>query len=180
MKLRSNEFVREGWRLTAPAYEGGSLAPKRYDAGTGLVQDTGQTELKRAYMMCVSDTSENEFTAYTEKLLRCGYVLDSQNERRQASAELYRQYRKDGHLLSVSYNEARREARVIQDPVSTPESEFEYSFRCDASTETEIYMYGMKYHPQGLNFCDTGEDPDTRRAFGLCKNKSFSRHHRQT
>lgn len=171
MKMQSDQSIRKGWAIEAPAYEGGVLAAKRYDAGTGLDQDHGSADLKRVYMMCVTNTSEREFTDYTDQLISYGYVLDSQSERRgadevsalgrKATINLYRQYRKDGHVLSVSYNAVRREARIIQDPVSTPESNFEYSFNHTASDATEIYLYGMKYHPCGWNCCDAEGDPDT-------------------
>ena len=174
--LLPDEYIRDGWTLAAPAYEGGTLATTRYDAGTGLDQDNGSANLERAYMMCISNTSKTEFTAYTNKLVSCGYVLDSQNEmrgadnvtklgsielRRTETTNLYRQYRKGDNLLYVTYNEVRNEARIIQDRISTPESQFEYTFSHNTSTAAEIYMYGMKYHSQGLNYSDEGGDPNT-------------------
>lgn len=161
--------------FATPAYDGGILSSDRYDAGTGLDQESRTANLERAYMTCVTNTSKTEFHAYTNKLVACGYALDSANEvrgadkvtkigsielRREETTNLYRQYRKGDNLLNVSYNEARGEVRIIQDRISTPESEFEYSFSYDANTATEIYMYGLKYHPQGLNSSDEGGDPN--------------------
>ena len=164
MKMQSEESTRHGWTIEAPAYEGGVLSAKRYDAGTGLDQDNGTVGLKRAYMMCVTNTTESEFAAYTDKLLSYGYVLDSQNERRGAdyvieldsielrreeTTNLYRQYRKGDDLIFISYNAVRREARVIQECISTPDSQFEYGFSHTVSPSAEIYMYGMKYSSTG-------------------------------
>ena len=160
--------VREGWLLDAPSYEGGVLATSLYDAGTGLSQDSAAADGERSYMMCISNTSQNEFIAYTEKLVRRGYVLDSENTMdaprysglvRQTN--LYRQYRKDNKLLYVYFNAAIDQVRVIEDHASIPESEFEYSFGYNGDTPVDVCMYGMKYHPKGLQFSDPGGDPDT-------------------
>ena len=159
---------REGWSLNIPAYEGGTLAAVRYDSGTGLGPDYAEENADRSHMMCIRNTSKNEFIAYTEKLVNCGYVLDSENTMdaprysglvRQTN--LYRQYRKDTKLVYAYYNAAIDEVRVIEDRASMPESAFEYSFSHNADTAVEVYMYGMKYHPGGLQFCDEGGDPDT-------------------
>lgn len=84
-------YLREGWTLSAPAYDGGVLATTSYDAGTGLVQDSSTHETaanaERSYMMCVSNTSEEEFLVYEEKLEDCGYVLDSESELESTSTD---------------------------------------------------------------------------------------------
>ena len=160
--------AREGWRLNVPAYEGGTLSADRYDSGTGLGPDYAEENADRSHMMCIRNTSKNEFIAYTEKLVNCGYVLDSENTMdaprysglvRQTN--LYRQYRKDTKLIYTYYNAAIDEVRVIEDRASMPESAFEYSFGHNADTAVEVYMYGMKYHPGGLQFSDPGGDPNT-------------------
>lgn len=168
------EYVRDGWLLAAPAYEDGTLSTRLYDAGTGLSPDRNGVHTERSYMMCISSTEKLEFHAYLTKLTNCGYVLDSENTLAapskngfDAQTNLYRQYRKGNQLLYVYFNESVGEARIIDDHASVAESEFEYTFDFDASTSAEIYMYGMKYHPQGINFCDAGGDPDT------CNNGSF-------
>ena len=172
MSLSSKEStsasVRDGWNFEAPAYEGGILAANLYDAGTGLKRDNGCADLERSYMMSVSNTSKNEFNAYTAKLLSCGYVLDSENSmdaprysELARQTNLYRLFRKDGKVLYTYFNAAIDQVRIIEDPVSVPESGFEYVFGYNVNTPVEVYMYGMKYHPQGLQFCDVGGDPDT-------------------
>ncbi len=149
----ADEYARDGWSLAVPAYEGGTLASDRYDAGTGIDKDDPLVaNLERAYMMCVSGTTRNEFTAYENKLVNCGYVLDSQSTLLDANGTTqnpYRLYRKGYNLLYVYYNESKKEARIIEDQTSVVESEFEYSFAADANTATEIYMYGMKYSSTG-------------------------------
>jgi len=149
----ADEYARDGWSLAVPAYEGGTLASDRYDAGTGIDKDDPLVaNLERAYMMCVSGTTRNEFTAYENKLVSCGYVLDSQSTLLDANGTTqnpYRLYRKGYNLLYVYYNESKKEVRIIEDQTSVVESEFEYSFAADANTATEIYMYGMKYSSTG-------------------------------
>ena len=162
------DYSREGWDIDAPAYEGGTLAAKVYDAGTGIEKDT-ETEPnngERSYMMCVSNTSAAEFNAYEEKLTSYGYTLDSQNTlaagaNAGSQPNLYREYRKGSKLIYAYYTAATKEARVIVDNASVAETEFEYSFAANASTQTEIYMYGMKYSTKALAPSDDGGDSST-------------------
>ena len=144
-------YYRNGWTLAAPAYEGGTLATSTYEAGTGIDKDTGAEDLDRAYMMCVSGTTKTEFEAYQNKLVGYGYVLDSENTLTGAKGEnnLYCEYRKGDKLIYAYFNSSTKEARIIEDQTSVAESTFEYSFTADASTKTEIYMYGMKYSTTG-------------------------------
>ena len=157
------EYIRDGWTLLAPAYEGGTLATSTYDAGTGIDKDTSASNVNRAYMMCVSGTNKTEFEAYQEKLETCGFVLDSESTLKGADGEnnLYCEYRKGNKLIYTYFNNKNGEVRIIEDQTSVAETEFEYSFAADASTVTDIYMYGMKYSEKGLNQGDTGGDANT-------------------
>ena len=161
----NEEYLRDGWSIEAPAYDGGILASKAYDTGTGLGIDANQESNERSYMMCISGTSMEEFNAYGEKLLDYGYTLDSQSTLAAPKRDgiftrsnLYREYRKGDKLIYAYFTAATNEVRVIVDRASVAETDFEYSFAANASTETEIYMYGMKYSAQGLGPGDIGGD----------------------
>ena len=163
-----DDYSRDGWGISAPAYEGGTLAAKVYDAGTGIEKDTENepNNGERSYMMCVSNTSVDEFNAYEAKLVKYGYALESENTLAAGAnaggqSNLYREYRKGSKLIYTYYTAATKEVRVIVDNASVAETEFEYSFAADANTQTEIYMYGMKYSTKGLSTSDSGGDSTT-------------------
>ena len=139
------DYTRSGWLLAAPAYEGGTLAPRLYDCGTGM-PDTGSS-----YMMCVSETTAAQFNNYLDKLSDCGYTMDSENivPSSTGKSNLFSGYRKGSQYLWVYYLAETGEVRVIEDRASTPVSEFEYTFDFDSNTATELYLYGMKYEETG-------------------------------
>ena len=153
-------YTRSGWQRAAPAYEGGTLASHLYNDGSGLDIDTA-ANATRSYMMCISSTNSTQFNAYTQKLVNNGYVLDSQNSFLSSNGytNLFRQYRKGNQLIYCYFNAETGVARIIDDRASTPETEFEYSFSSNTSTTTELVLYGLKYHPQGLDCYDEGGDP---------------------
>ena len=156
----ASDYARTGWLLAAPAYEGGTLAPRLYDCGMGIQDDNGSPNAERSYMMCVSGTTEAEFEDYLDKLSDCGYKLDSDNFVSSSNGKdnLFYGYRKGKQYLWAYYLAKTGEVRVIEDRVSTPESAFEYSFDYDEDTATEIYLYGMKYHPTGNGYGEPNGD----------------------
>lgn len=159
----AGDYARSGWLLAAPAYEGGTLASRLYDCGAGML-DSGSS-----YMMCVSGTTAAQFYNYLEKLSACGYTMDSENTVPSSTGKsnLFAGYRKGTQYLWVYYLAETGEVRVIEDRISTPESEFEYTFDYDNNTATEVYLYGMKYHPQGSGYGEEGGDPNS------CNNGTF-------
>lgn len=159
----ATDYVRAGWLLAVPAYEGGTLAQKLYDCGTGMQSDNGSPNAERSFMMCISGTTATQFNNYQYKLSDCGYTVDSENVVPCSNGKynLFYGYRKGNQYLWVYYLANTGEVRVIEDRVSTPESEFEYSFDYDDNTGTEIYLYGMKYHPQGMGYGEVGGSLDS-------------------
>ena len=156
----AQDYARNGWLLAAPAYEGGTLASRLYDCGMGLQDDNGSPNAERSFMMCVSGTTAAQFGSYLDKLSDCGYTVDSENivPCSNGKNNLFYGYRKEKQYLWVYYLANTGEVRVIEDRVSTPESEFEYSFHYDDNTATELYLYGMKYQPQGMGYGEEGGD----------------------
>ena len=154
----ATEYARDGWLLAVPAYEGGVLAQKLYDCGTGMQNDSGSPSAERSFMMCISETTATQFNLYQYKLSDCGYTLDSENTVPCSNGKnnLFCGYRKGDQYVWVYYLANTSEVRVIEDRVSTPESEFEYSFDYDDNTATEIYLYGMKYDPMGMGYGEEG------------------------
>lgn len=141
----ADDYTRPGWLLAVPAYEGGTLAPRLYDCGSGIT-DTGSS-----YLMCVSGTSAAQFSNYLDKLSDCGYTLDSEKvvSSSTGKSNLFSGYRKGMQYLWVYYLAETGEARIIEDRASTPASEFEYTFDFDNNTATELYLYGLKYEETG-------------------------------
>lgn len=141
------DYTRSGWLLAAPAYEGGTLASRLYNAGTGVSRDSRE----QSYMMCVSGTTAAQFDNYLDKLSVCGYVMDSENTVPSSTGKsnLFSGYRKGSQYLWVYYLVETGEVRVIEDRASTPISEFEYTIDFDNNTATELYSYGMKYAKTG-------------------------------
>ncbi len=156
----ASDYARSGWLLAAPAYESGTLAPRLYDCGMGMQDDNGSPNAERSFMMCVSGTTAAQFNSYLDKLSDCGYRVDSENivPCSNGKNNLFYGYRKGKQYLWVYYLAKTGEVRVIEDRVSTPESEFEYTFDYDDNTATEIYLYGMKYQPQGMGYGEPGGD----------------------
>ena len=154
----ADEYVREGWLLAAPAYDGGTLSPKLYDCGTGLQNDSSAPGAEKSYMMCISETNATQFSTYQYKLTDCGYTVDSERSVPCSNGKynLFYGYRKGDQFLWVYYLANSGEVRVIEDRSSTPEAEFEYSFDYDENTATEIYLYGMKYDPLGRGYGEAG------------------------
>ena len=144
-------FVRDGWLLAAPAYEGGTLASRLYNAGTGMSADNNEPSGERSFIMCVSETTAAHFRAYTDRLVSCGFELDSENDVLSSSGKtnMFREYRRGMQLIYLYFNAETEEVRIIEDRASVPASEFEYTFDYDSNTPTELYSYGMKYDAQG-------------------------------
>ena len=154
----ASDYTRDGWLLATPAYEGGKLAQKLYDCGTGMQSDSGSPNAERSFMMVISETNAIHFSNYQYKLSDCGYTVDSENivPCSNGKNNLFYGYRKGDQYLWVYYLANTSEVRVIEDRISTPKSEFEYSFNYDSNTSTEIYLYGMKYDPQGMGYGEEG------------------------
>lgn len=147
----ADDYMRIGWLLAAPAFEGGTLAPRLYSCGTGIEKDGGGASDEKSYMMCVSGTTAAQFENYLYKLEDCGYQIDSENSMQSANsrANQFCGYRKGSQYLWAYYLADLGEVRIIEDRASTPVSEFEYTFDYDDNTETDLYLYGMKYNENG-------------------------------
>ena len=158
----ATEYVREGWLLAAPAYEGGTLAQKLYDCGSGLHNDSSSPSAEKSFMMCISQTMATQLDAYRYKLSDCGYTMESENivPCSNGKYNLFYGYRKGNQYLWIYYLANSGEVRVIEERSSMAEAEFEYSFNYDSNTETEVYLYGMKYDPKGMGYGEAGGSTD--------------------
>ena len=157
-------YTRSGWLLAAPAYENGTLASALYDEGTGLTMDKGTTvNAERSYAMYIRSTNATQFNAYASKLVSSGYTLDasSSTTAKNGSTNLFKTYRRGTQVLFLYFDAQNSVARVIDDLVSTPESEFEYTFNYTSGTATDLVLYGLKYNSEGYGPGDSGGDPNT-------------------
>lgn len=152
--------TREGWALPVPAYEGGTLSSKVYNCGAGIENDAKRLAYSQSYMMCVSGTTLEEYRAYLEKLVSCGYVPDSESTLASPGGEnLYAQYINGVSTVYVYFLPKAKEVRVIDDRASVPESLFEYDYTPVADDVSDVILYGLYLHPLGINANEPGGDP---------------------
>ncbi len=156
----SAPYDREGWTLAVPAFEGGVLSEVAYEIGSGLENDNKQTRWSNGRMVLVNDADGEDFEAYCKRLESFGYACDSENRMKAPSDEgRYAQYVRGLSVVYVYYNAADQALRIIEDRASVKESDFEYTFAHTADTPTDMILYGIKMHPQGINADEPGGDP---------------------
>lgn len=124
-------------------YEGGVTATELYHGGSMLSDDSQGDAEDDSPVMLVTDTGEEEYGAYLEKL--CGTGFEKVFENHTAAVDCC-QLRRGDELLYVYYTRARGEVRVIEDRASTALPDFSYSYENGQSAE--IYQYGLYYDPR--------------------------------
>ena len=143
------------WSLNAPEYVGGQLARNAYITGFSRNLTNAANGGK---MHVISNTTSDEFNAYISTLSSEGYVETAKTEN---NGNIYVQYHKKvngtNKLVYAYYINALKEARVIDDYCSIPETEFEYEYDAGANGTTTYYQYGLMHDPYGL-----GNDPNTK------------------
>lgn len=124
-------------------YEGGVTAKELYHGGSMLSDDSQGDAEDDSLVMLVTDTGEEEYGAYLEKL--CGKGFEKVFENYTAAVDCC-QLRRGDELLYVYYTRARGEVRVIEDRASTALPDFSYSY--ESGQSAEIYQYGLYYDPR--------------------------------
>lgn len=155
------QYRKNGWQIAAPAYEGGRLCEVVYNDGSGISSDDDNVTSNQCYMQGISDTSADEFSAYLEKLEKCGYkrVFYNTMKSREEQDNLFAQYQKGEATVYTYYVPAFRTTRVVEDRASVAIDKFEYKCDFDTHSETDIILYGIKLHPRGICCGEKNSDP---------------------
>lgn len=136
MREDNEDYIRDGWNIAAPAYDGGTLSPS-YNNGTGRYNGNAANE---SSMHVVGNTSADDFNAYLAKLETNGYELIAKNT---IDDNIYAQYEKGYSLVYAYYTNCFAEARIIDDCASVSEDEFEYSYEVKEGETIDVTQYGI-------------------------------------
>ncbi len=142
LEYHESSTTRMGWKLNLPVYMGGELSAATYNIGSGIQINNTQG----GKMQLIYNTTKEQFTDYVTVLSEMGYeqiVFNTVNE------NLFYQYKNGNYLVYLYYYPSLKEARVIEDNVSVPETAFEYTYTPSAGESTTIYQYGLMYDPTG-------------------------------
>lgn len=148
-----NDYYREGWLLkTIPAYQGdNTLAEELYDDGT-YAKQYGNTQIANCMMQSIASTNAEELVDYKKAMETNGYKEESHTTIEKN--EFYR-FTKDKQRVYVNYYANDEKTIVILDEnkgVST--AEVSYTYEPKVGDTTEIYMFGLKMDPNGINISD--------------------------
>lgn len=136
LTVDASEYVRDGWVLNFPAFKRGKLDMKVYDTGWGMEKGKDASRLQVVGLINAAG-----FQEYSAQLEKAGYVKDFENE---IEGNLYVNYIGSlGSNIYVCYNKAKLEIKIIEDNVSTPLSEFNYT--AAASQNTRLYAFKMNF-----------------------------------
>ena len=132
------------WKLSAPVYNGGVIAPKTYNIGKN---GTLSSSSNAGRMQTVSETNAEEFNSYIETLKNKGYTQTANTE---VNGNIYYQFTKNSKCIYAYFTAFCGEARIIEDYSSTTEAKFEYTYTPKAGETAAIYQYGLMQNPTGL------------------------------
>ena len=154
-------YRKDGWKIAAPAFEGGRLCPVVYNDGSGISSDFENITSNQCYMQAIADADAQMFANYLEKLEKCGYTRVFYNEMKSKEEQnnLYAQYQKGEATIYTYFIPAFRTVRVIEDRASVALDKFEYKCEFDEHSETDVILYGIKLHPRGICCGEKNSDP---------------------
>lgn len=138
------EEVRQGWLLGVPSYSGGEISLKAYDIGVGVDFNYGTST---GSLQTVTQTNREEFDSYIKKVKKAGYKQTAINE---VANNVFVQYAKGGKILYAYYVDSLKQARIIEDFASTPETDFEYEYTPKTGENAVVYQYALMNDPLGF------------------------------
>ena len=144
------DYYREGWLLeTIPAYPGDNdLATVLYNDGTYLKQ-YGNQRAAASQMQSVTATDAEDLADYVAALKTNKYTEESHTTIEKN--EFYR-FTKDDQRIYVNYYGNEGRALVVLDEAKgVSVAETSYTYEPKAGEQTEIYMFGLKMDPNGVN-----------------------------
>lgn len=125
------------WELK---YDGGNMAWSAYNAGPMLAEDVYGTTAEDSRMRLVSDTNEEEYSAYIKKLQDAGFEKIYENHTPVFDGC---QLKKDDNLLYIYLNRPMGQVRIIEDRTGISVKDFSYT--SERTESAEIYQYGLYY-----------------------------------
>jgi len=131
------------WLLkVAPEYKGGVLSD-RFEYGGIVRVNSSMPENEQSKMQLVSNTTKGEFEAYVK-------MLDNDSDftkdyYRESGQNIYASFRNSaGKRVYAYYFGAVSEARITENPLSTPSAEeFGYKYEKKPGDTTVLYQYGL-------------------------------------
>ena len=145
------------WKLSLPAYEGGSIGKNVYQIGyTGSFS----AQSNGGRMQTIAGTNATQFAEYIDTLKANGYTQVSKtNIEKNEYLQLVKKNGNSRSLVYTYYLDNFKEVRVIEDYASTIETDFEYSYTPKAGDTAAVYMYGMMYEANGAGGTITPSKP---------------------
>lgn len=145
-----NDYYREGWLLnTIPAYQGGNtLATALYNDGT-YVKKYGNTKIANGTMQSVTSTSADDLADYAKIMETNGYKEESHTTIEKN--EFYRFTKGEQRVYVNYYANEERAIVVLDEQKGVSVAETSYTYEPKAGEQTEIYMFGLKMDPNGVN-----------------------------
>ena len=107
-----------------PKYEGGICSSNIYNVGCGIEDDKDSPSDKDCYAMIISQTNEEEYRAYIQKLIDSNFILIYKNT---IDGNIFTQLL-GNQLLYVYFTKSKSEVRIISDNCSVPLDTFSYGW----------------------------------------------------
>jgi len=154
-------YRQNGWKIAAPAFEGGNLCNVVYNDGSGISADYDTVTSNQCYMQALTEATAEQFANYLKKLENCGYTRVFYNEMKSQEEQnnLFAQYQKGEATIYTYYIPAFKTVRIVEDRASVAIDKFEYKCDFDEHSETDVILYGIKLHPRGICCGEKDSDP---------------------
>ena len=149
-EVTKHDYYREGWLLnTIPAYQGDNvLATAIYDGGT-YVKKYGNMNVTNTMMQSVASTNEEELAGYVQALKTNDYTEESY--RTIENNQFYRFIKDEQRVYVNYYGNAERAVIILDEQKGVSTADISYTYEPKAGDTTEIYMFGLKMDPNGMN-----------------------------
>ena len=144
------KHYRDGWLLKGlPAYQGNNcLATSLYNCGA-YVKTYGSESSVDSVMQSITSTTSDEFEAYIETLKESGYREESHSKLE--GNQFYRLMLEDTRVCANYYAGEEKAIIVLDKEKSAGAEEISYTYEPHRGEQTEVYMFGLKMDPEGMN-----------------------------
>ena len=144
-ELLQSKWGREGWMLSCPAPQNGSLAKGIYYSGAGLGDDTEKEADECSRMHLLKEVTTNDFDAYVADLQAAGYALAMENT---IGKNKYANLTKDGIGYYIGFTYNTNEMRVSEDRAGVSVAEFAYDTKGEG--QTQVYQFVLPEENLGM------------------------------
>lgn len=147
------DYYREGWLLeTIPAYQGdNTLSTALYNSGT-YVKQYGNARSPKSTMQSIASTTVEELADYVQALKTNDYQEESHTTIE--NNEFYRFTKGEQRVYVNYYSNDERAIVVLDEQKGVSVAETSYTYEPKAGEQTEIYMFGLKMDPNGVNVAE--------------------------